>query len=360
MSDVALHVDGREYRGWESVVVRRSLEQAAGSFALKVSEHWSGQGEAWPIRQEDRCKVSIDGEVVIDGYVDVVDIDLSGSSRNVSVRGSDAAASLATCSADLESWTFRRATVLQIAQRVAAPYGIDVSSDVSDLPTIDKIVVNPGDSPFDAIEQAARTAGVLVVSDGAGGLLLTRAASERAGDGLAEGYNILAVKATYDATHRYRRYVVMAQQPGSDGSSGNALRVNAEATDEGVKRTERVKVIRSQKSETLASAKRRADWAARIGAARSERAVVTVQGWRQRSGGLWRPNLVVSISALSARINGDVLISGVEYSLGDGGELARLDLVRPDAYIPEPVAAKVRTRGGWPDVIDAALARGTS
>ncbi|KKK49065.1 hypothetical protein LCGC14_3138820, partial [marine sediment metagenome] len=56
MSDVTLHIDGLIYRGWKSIKILRSLEQAAGSFQLQISERWSGQRERWPIRAEDLCR----------------------------------------------------------------------------------------------------------------------------------------------------------------------------------------------------------------------------------------------------------------------------------------------------------------
>lgn len=357
MSDVTLHIDGRVYLGWESVQIVRSLEQAAGSFSLEVSEHWSGQAEAWPIREEDACQVKIDGEVVIDGQVDVIEIDLSGQSRRVAVKGSDGIATLTSCSADLTQWTYKRADVLVVAQRVAAPFGIAVSADPGlELPRIDKLVINPGDTAYEAIESAARTAGVLVVSDGAGGLRLTRSATTRAGDRLVEGDNIKRMRATYDASKRYRRYKVVAQNAGTDNASGHSARaVSAEAIDEGVRRTSRVKVLRARTKATLHDARRRADWAARMGAARSQRLSVTVNRWRQRTGPLWRVNLVVPVTAPAVRVDGDLLVSLVEYSLSSSGELTRLDLVRPDAYTPEPELARVRgaagTATGWPELV---------
>ena len=70
MSDLRLVVNGKKYGGWKSVRVTRSIESIAGSFELDVSDRWAGQGEIWPIYEEDACRVEIDGTTVIDGYVD--------------------------------------------------------------------------------------------------------------------------------------------------------------------------------------------------------------------------------------------------------------------------------------------------
>ena len=55
-------------------------------------------------------------------------------------------------------------------------------------------------------------------------------------------------------------------------------------------------------------------------------------------------------------VDGDMLISQVEHTIGDGGQVTQLRLVRPDAFTPEPVAAKVKSSGGaWKELDRGAL-----
>jgi prophage tail gpP-like protein len=59
----------------------------------------------------------------------------------------------------------------------------------------------------------------------------------------------------------------------------------------------------------------------------------------------------------SLRIDGDMLISQVEYTLGPEGEMTRLHLVRPDAFTPEPETASRRSRqrrGLWKELKNGA------
>lgn len=362
MSDVTLHIDGLRYGGWKGIKILKSLEQAAGSFQLQITERWSGEREPWPIRVEDFCRVAIDGETVIDGFVDATDVDLAAGARRTTITGSDHIATLATCSAELDSWTFRNATVLTITQALAAQFDLEVTADAGlDLPTIDKLVVNPGDMAYEAIERAARTAGVLVVADGAG-IRITRAGTARADDELVEGDNLKSIRATYDGSKRYRRYKVLTQKAGSDTSHGASSQIRAEAVDEGVRRLNRVLLLRPRQSATVADAKRRADWEARIRAARAQRVNGAVRGWRQSSGRLWTLNELVAVDSPAARVSGDLLISQIDYTLDEGGgEVTRLGLVRPDAYTPEPQLARVKgapggtTPGGWPELATGAL-----
>jgi prophage tail gpP-like protein len=209
------------------------------------------------------------------------------------------------------------------------------------------LVAHPGETGFEAIKRAAGSAGVLVVSDGAGGIVITRNGSARA-SALILGFNVLTYDVKYDGKDRYYRYQVASQVPGTDEASGDATRILAEAFDLGVKRTDRVLVIRPDKGLNVAEAKRHADWQARVRAARAQTLVVSVQGWTQpNSDVLWPLNAIALVVIPRARINGDMLISQVEYTIGQGARVTQLHLVRPDAFEPEPQAAAVSAQTPW-------------
>jgi prophage tail gpP-like protein len=356
MSDLALVVNGRRYGGWKGVRVTRSIESLAGSFDLDVSDRWGGQDKPWPIAEEDECRVEIDGVVVIDGYVDRRSPSISASSRSLSFSGRDRAAALVDNSVLLDKWTFRDVTILEVARKLAEPFGIAVSVQpgLGTLP-VGKVVVSPGESPFDVLAGEAPKAGVLLVSSGRGGVVLTRAGSARAATPLLEAKNIISASGDYDASERFARYVVLTQVAGTDEASGEATRIRGEASDPAVRRKNRVRVIRPDEGMSADAARRRADWEARIRAARSESISVTVQGWTQPSGGIWPLNALVTVNMPSVGADGEMLISQIDHSLDEGGEITQLRLVRPDAFTPEPKAAVVRKGGGlWKELAGGA------
>jgi prophage tail gpP-like protein len=379
--DIALIVNGRRYSGWESVRVTRSLESLAGSFALGVSDRWGSEDLAWPIMEEDECLVVIgdDGgnDVVIDGYVDRRSLSLTDTSRSLSYSGRDRAASLVDCSATAQGasvsaqsasaagdidptrhtaastkWTYTNIDIVQFVRALAAPFGVGVSVQPGLVPAkASKLIVHPGETAFEALKRAAEGAQVLVVSNASGGLVVTRVGAQRA-SALIEGFNVKTASVEYDGTDRFHRYLITTQIPGTDEASGEATNVQAEATDLGVRRTERTILIRPDKGYSTADARRRADWEARIRAARAERVTITVQGWRQPGvgGRLWMPNALALVSVPAIGINGDMLISQVEFSIGEGGgRITQINLVRPDAFSPEPQAT-VSGEGAWKEL----------
>jgi prophage tail gpP-like protein len=355
MSDgFELEAGGFRYAGWKSIRVTQSIESLTGSFDLEVSDRWDGEEAPWPILEEDECRVLLDGEVVIDGHVDKRDLSASKDSRTLSYSGRDRAALLVDNSVLLKQWTYKNVNVAEFAAAIAKPFGISVSVQAGlALPKWPKLVVSPGETAFEVIKRAAGDDGVLIVSDGAGGVLITRAQNERATP-LVEGKNLLAASVSYDGTDRFYRYVIATQNSGSDTASGNATRVQAEATDENVRRTGRVLVMRPEKGYDAAAAKRRADYEMRMRAARADAVTATVRGWRQPNGKRWTVNKVTRVVApRMIGVEADLLVSQVDYSIGDGGELTQLRLVRPDVYMPDPNARLKKAGSGgplWPEI----------
>lgn len=365
--EIVLVVRGRRYGGWKSVRVVRSIESLAGSFELGVSDRWGDQNEPWPIAEEDSCRVEIVpdgallGTVVIDGYVGRRRQAATGASRTLVYPGRDRAAQLVDCSAIPDRWTFRNVTLLEFAQALADPFSVGVSVQPGlTLARQAKLVVQPGDTVYEAVARAAKDAQVLLVSDAKGGIVITRAGSARA-TSLTEGLNILAGDVEYNGDERFHRYVVATQVAGTDEASGEATRIRAEAIDEGVRRKDRVLMIRPENGLDVAGARRRADWEARTRAARSEQVSITVQGWTQPNRLLWAPNALVRVRApRMLGVDGDLLISQVEYSISEGGQITQLRLVRPDAFAPEPKAtvkdpSKGTGSGAWKELAGGAL-----
>jgi prophage tail gpP-like protein len=377
MADGArLTVNGKAYGGWTSVRVTRGIEAIAGTFDLTVSERWDGQAEPWPIVEEDTCMVTLGDALntpVITGYVDIRSQGFDGSSRLFTVTGRDKTGALVDCSAVLGKYEFHKIGVLEFCRQLAEPFEVGVSlqpgaedkaisttgqADSGGAPAavgsagksssmklsspIARLTINPGDSVFEVIDRACRMAGFLPVSDGAGGIVLTRTGGARATSVLAQGENLLTVDVNFDGTKRYRRYLVAGQTGGSDIlSDTSAANVSAEAQDLQVRRASRVLLVRPEGAVTLAFARQRAAWEATVRAARSATVTVTVHGWTQRDGSLWPINALVPVHIPAFGITyTDLLITEATYTLSlQGGTITTLSLTRADAFRPEPTIA---------------------
>lgn len=358
--EVSLVVDGKCYSGWKSVRITRSIECLAGSFALDATDRWDGAEPPRPIAAEDPCLVLIGKQPVIAGYVDKRSVSASAESRTQSYSGRDAAAALVDCSAVLDAWSFEKVNVGYFVAMLAEPFGVQVSLQPGlVLPEIKKLSVAPGDTAFNAIMHAVADQGVLLISDGAGGIVITRSGTSRAAS-LVEGQNILSASAEYDGAGRFHRYVV----PACYGDDDGFYTARSEAVDEIVRRTERTLFAHSDLGHDIESATRRAEWEARIRAARAESVTVTVQGWTQPDGRLWPINALTHVEAPRLiGVDGDLLISEVEHSISEQGKITQFRLVRPDVFTPAPKSAGIKklvrlkkgATAGYPELRNGAL-----
>jgi len=358
--EVVLFVNGRRYEGWKTIRITRSIETIASSFDLGVSDKWKDQPFPWPIREEDVCRVELAGAPFVDGYVDRRSHALDPESLSLSYGGKDRTAALVECSCILDRWGFKNINLFDLAKKLCEPFRIKVTMQdgvVLPRPAPAKTVVNPGDTPFEVLQRVAGAAGCLITSDGGGGILICQAGLSKVDTSLAWGVNVKSARIDYDATTRFARYIVASQTPGSDTAHGAATRVKAEATDEMVQRTERTLLILPSGNLSAADARRRADWEARIRAARAETLSVTVAGWTQPSGAIWPVNQRIPVHVSPIGVDGEMLIAGIEHSAGSkAGPVTTFQLVRPDAFTPEPAIVKrVKTTRGWKELWNGGL-----
>ncbi len=352
-----ISINGKKYGGWKTVKITRTIEALAGAFSLGVSERWANQDQPWPIGEGNECVVSVGDVPVITGYVDKRSPSFDVDNHGVTIEGRDRAGDLVDCSAQLDAWSFTSINVLALAKKICDPFKVKVSLQtglVAETVTVPKkYSIDPGDSAASALEHLCRVAGLLPVSDGFGGIVLTRAGTERLATALIEGKNILRGSATFDVAGRFRKYEVMGSHKGRDDLSGpQAAGVKGTATDMNA-RENRVLIIRPDSSVTVALAKKRAEWEAATRAARGDSVSVTVQGWVESVfEPVWPINKRVVIRSPSLGVDGEMLIVGVTLTQDMSGTLTELDLRDPRAYVPDPTIAKAG--GGnnyWKEIV---------
>jgi len=346
MSDLALIIDGLIYRGFTQIAVTRSIETLSGGFELTVTDR-APADIGKPIRLGQRARIAIDGEIVIDGFVDRIGPSHDANSHTISIAGRDAAGDLVDSAAVHKTGEWTDQPVVTIVRDICAPFAIAVAIDIDAAKPLAKFRIEEGETAYEAIARACRLRAVLPVSDAKGGLLLTRASTVATSTRLVRGDNILAASAEYSQRDRYSTYVVKAQQGGiSLLAPRDASTVLGQATDSGVTRY-RPHIMIAEGPMDPAEASTRAAFEARTRAGRARRLSITVQGWRERPDGpLWRPNRIVNVSDNWLGIDAeDLLIAGVSYRFGSGGETAVLTCMPPDAF--DLIEAKPKTESSW-------------
>lgn len=333
MHDVRLVVDGQRLTGWKTFDLVRSIEAIAGAFAVTTSDR-----VGFPVPEGSAVEVQVEGETVLSGWIDSVRPSFDKTSRSVAIAGRDRTADLVDCSPLESESEYSGLSIDGLATEIARPFGIQVVTVADPGPVFERFAIQPGETAFEALDRAARLRGVLLSGDGAGGLLIDRPASARAGAALVEGENLLGGSGAFDRSGRFRRYVVRGAQAGSDLIYGDDLRSEAEAFDDAIRKTRGI-VILAEGSADPGTSQRRAEWEATVRRARGSALTVNVQGFRQGPGlGLWRPNLLARVRSSTLRVDRDLLVSGVRFRLdAQGGSTTSLELVGADAFQRRPV-----------------------
>ncbi|MHC1700280.1 MAG: phage baseplate assembly protein [Humidesulfovibrio sp.] len=335
--DVRLEIEGVLYGGWTSITIRRGLEQVAGTFELAVTERWPGQSIPRPIKPGAPCRVLVDGEPVITGYADDVLPEYDAKSHTVMVSGRDKTADLVDCSAPSTQWAGR--SLPQVAQALCAPFGIDVVTECPCHAPFARLKNDEGDSVYETLEAAARVRGVLLVTDGQGRLVITRAGlGARVATVLELGVNVLSGKGSFSLRDRFSAYTVKAQSVGLDGFGSAAAHGKGQATDQRVPRHRPLTIIAETQAEG-GSSRERAQWEASVRYGRSRRVTYAVAGWKH-SAGLWAPGQLVRVRDAWMNVEETLLVAQVAFTLDDQGTRCELTLQPAEAFRMLPVPEK--------------------
>lgn len=345
---VELLVGGRAYAGWKRVEIQRSIEQIAGGFVLELTQRWPGIDAAPGLREGLPCQVLLDGDVVVTGYIDMFEPELTDSSSSIRVEGRDRTGDLVDCSAIHKGGQWSNASLERIVRDIAAPFGIPVvlQDGLSQGAAFKTFALEDGERAFDAIDRACRLRSVLCSSTPLGEIWLGEAGDTETGVTLEEGVNLKRISATHSWKDRFSRVIVKAQTAGDDESwAQGAAQLKSEATDEEIDRY-RPLVLQAEQGDNRAVLSDRAAWEVGVRMGRGKRGKAVVVGWRMgkdgREGGLWQPNTLARVVSPRMNLDLDVLIVACAYTLTEQGAVTELTFARPEAF--DQVAGVGRSR----------------
>lgn len=347
---LTLQVGPVEHKGWKSVSVESSIEQAVSSFSIAVTESWEDEpGVTYPgmVYPGDSCEILIDDDVILTGWIDAPEIGHSADDHTITATGKSKTCDLVACSCR-PPYQFKKRTLGQIATALCGPYGITVEDLTGNTDLIKRFSPETGESPFAAIEKLARDAQALVTDTPAGLLQLTRAGTSR-GPGFTHPGNILRASILTDISGRFSEYRVKGQTVGDDENYGSvSAHPYADAEDsEDVVGRYRLKVIKGERQMNPAACKRRAIWEAVTRAGKSIAVRVTVWGWRDADGDLYQKNRIYPVTDPVLGVDADLLAVRVNYTFDRNGKFTHLTLAPPGAYETiEPVTRAFRIEKG--------------
>jgi prophage tail gpP-like protein len=334
-NEYVLKLNGEAFIGWEDMSLSRSMERASGSFWLSLSADPASRFLSGRLVPGVKAEIEMMGQAVLSGYIDTVSHDFDSAAARVMVTGRDRVSDLIDCAASVDGpYEYSGMRLEQILSTVLDPYDIPFSVEVSTGAAFKRIALQPGESAFDLIERLCRARALLPLSDGLGGLIITKPGSLKSKGQLVYGENILSGTLNLDHKDRFSLVVVKGQQEGSeDNTADDVSSPEGRATDPFVGRF-RPKVIVSESQGNSGTFQDRAKWDVSMARARSIRATIRTTGWTtDGDADLWQINTIVRVKDTARSIDREMLIIGTEFSRApQQGTITTLELGLPEAF----------------------------
>ena len=361
MTDIQIKIDGVGYLDFTDVSVSMGMEQFARTFRATFSDKFVNSALLpLPFAEGSEVTITVDGEQVLDGYIDDVPISYDAKSHTISVTGRSWTGHLVDSSAIYKAGVWKDTDLLTIARNICEPFGITAKfDDATVLPTdlartekFRKFAIESQESAYDCIARAAKLRGVFLVSNQLRELVLTKAATSAAATGaaLVYGQNILRGTRSGRFQERFSDYIVKSQNAGSDDFFGAATKGVFRVSDPQVT-AYRPLVIVSDGQGRANELEVRANWERNVRAGRSRRVSYQVRGahiFANDAGPLWSPNTRVVVNDPLLDIADALLLVSVTLQFSGSGTVSSLELGRPEAFTPEtPPNARVTVPGGW-------------
>lgn len=334
--EFTLTIDGNPWSGWKGISVSRSIERMGGAFSVDLAQKPEEGFLSAAMRAGLPVVVDIDGQVILDGYIDTIQHSYSFDDASIGVSGRDRTGDLIDCAAIVDGpFEFNNQKLERVIQQILYPYDIELSVDVDTGQAFGRLAVQPGETAQAFIDRACRYRAILPVSNGIGGLVLTRPANEKSAGKLVFGENLIGGTVTNDWCERFSLYVLKGQAEGRDESTGAEVSSGeGRATDQYVLR-HRPTVITAESQGGNQTLQDRAVWQRDVSRARSNTASYTVKGWYADEAAkiLWKPNTLVKVKDEARSLNREMLIVSLSFDRdGNNGTTTNLELAIPEAY----------------------------
>lgn len=335
-NEVAILINGVRFRFWSDLRITGALDgMDTVTFSAPFDAKARGFREAFRPFSYAPVVVTVGGAVRFTGIMVGVTPDVSSRQKTLSISAYSIPGVLNDCpppvGAELE---FDSQTLKEIAEALAAPFGIGVTFTGPVGAAFDRVALNPGDTILGFLSELARQRSLVVSSTPAGRLLFQQsAATGKPVAVLQEGASpVFGVSPTFSPQQYYSHVTALeADSIGTDGTTYT------------VKNPHLTNVVRPyvfvapdvEGGDLQQAAKAKAGRMFGNAASYS----VRLDTWRDNSGELWRPNTTIKLQAPDAMIYSpyEFIVRGVSLDRSNQ-ETAELELVIPGSFrgeVPE-------------------------
>jgi len=243
LNRAVLIIDGQEYMEWESVQVRAAMYENTRTCRFTASEkEVPPSRSAMRIKPGQACKVMLDDQLAMTGFVITRTVSFSGNDHMVELQCQGQWGTTSGGAHVSQTGEYKNITVQQLAEIVGKPYGAMVEGAAANMMKFPRVSVVPGASAWETLEPYLRATQTPVSETAEGKLklgVMTGSASVIEGWNILEGreviHSLMAVGGSSvpggqsPGAGEGTDQLVHGQRPGTDDSHGaQANQVNQE------------------------------------------------------------------------------------------------------------------------------------
>jgi prophage tail gpP-like protein len=343
-----LEVDGVQYTNFTEASCSIRLDALTNTFSFTAVEPG---GQPLPFKGGEECKVIVDGEKVLTGFIEVVNVSYEANEHTVTVSGRDKTADLLDSTIDrIDDLRGDNLTLKSVIEKVIDQLGLSIKviDQVDPKPfsaAEDVASAEPGDNAFSFIEKYARKRQVLLTSDGDGNVVIATNSGLDAPGAVqhiigADDNNVLSSNFSFDTTGRFNAYKAasglnpVALNQAGDSDLASLVNQSGGVFDSAI-RAGRQLILISETPFSDNNCEARARWEADVRKARGLAYDAAVPGFRVGvdSGDLWQTNRIYQIVDDFIGKVEPMLCNSVTFTFDlDGGRQTSLGFVGQTAY----------------------------
>ena len=334
-----------KFNNFLNIDASRSYDAVPGEFSF-VATFDAVDPSDFPIKIGDECRILVDDDPFITGFVFSFGVSHSKNSHEISVNGCSKLADLVDSTMDAEfNFLLSKDSALKDGlQQIVDQANVNATiiDDVFFIMTEDDTLeAQIGSSVWSLMCQAAVKYQCLLGETANGDVFLTRGGGDQINfelikkiDGTTN--NVLSSGIEHNARDRFHRYAIVSQFGQADLITATPPAVGVskagESIDESI-RNSRFKCVQAEQSMDDSLCTTRAEWQSNYARVNAMTYSCAIQGFRTESGLLIEPGYIVYVDDDYVQLHADMLIKKVSISYSSSsGSTASLTLVSPDAY----------------------------
>jgi prophage tail gpP-like protein len=336
-NEVKILIEDKEISDFSDFLLKLSIDQAADEFSFIIP--WDPDDlslrELFLPFSYRKAKIFIGNVLFFTGNVIMALPDTSTDDSILKVSGYSSCGILNDCNVPVNSYplTYENTSIFEICKKLAGLFNIKVVDDASDATPFEDVDIKVTDKVYDFIAKLAKKRGLLLSSNTKGDLVIQRATRKKASFTLSEGNpTILSISINLDGQQGFTSMTGVLNAKDAEEFEGDDVYTEIDpfliAESSSRPNVFEIDDIEAGTLKQAVKARLRRSWANRISYN------LTLEGWRNPQGEIWRDNTRLNVLYPSVMIYNttEFLIKSISLRQDDEKEFTEMQIVLPQAY----------------------------